>query len=662
MSMFIIALLLILAGGTASLFAGRRSTLASFLAVLGTFAGSAAGLFVSIKILLLQGATTFNLSWQVPGGEFSLAMDPLSACFLLPIFVLSPLCALYGAGYLAEEGKHRTLGPQWFFFSVLVVAMALVVTAANGLLFVAVWELMSLSSFFLVAFDHQLPAVRRSAWTYLLACHVGAACLFALFLLAGQICGSLQFSAFGALQQIGPGLALTLFLLAVIGFGTKAGLFPLHVWLPDAHPAAPSHVSALMSGVMVKTGIYGILRVLTLLPTAPVWWGGLLAGCGIIGAVYGIALATQQRDVKRCLAYSTVENVGIIFLGLGVGLAANSAGLPQIATLALAGGLLHVWNHALFKGLMFLGAGSLLHATGTRDMNLMGGLLRKMPIAGGLIIGGSLAIAALPPFNGLVSEWLIYLGMLQAGQAVSGFWGLFPYLLVGLLGLTGALAVIAFTRIVGIALLGESRSEAARHAHEASPLITLPQGLLLAGCLLIGLLPQTAIGLLAGPIAQLLHGGAAVPLEVAGTLGSLGRWGASLILLLGLAWLLLQFLRSKRPVAAAATWGCGFSFPSSRISYTAEAYGEMTRHLLPRVLQPEVGAVLPRGLFPTAASLTQRSVDPVLQKFFYPVFHWLAERCVHLRWLQQGKLPIYVLYIFLCCAVLITWSVIEGRI
>lgn len=661
MSMFILALLLILSGGTASLFAGRKSILASLLAVIGTFAGSAMGLVISAKILFLQGATTFSLSWQVPGGEFSLAIDPLSACFLLPIFVLSPLCALYGAGYLADEGKERILGPQWFFFCVLVVAMALVVTAANGLLFVAVWELMSLSSFFLVAFDHQLPVVQRSAWTYLLACHVGAACLFALFLLAGQICGSLEFSAFGVLQQVGPGLALTLFVLAVIGFGTKAGLFPLHVWLPDAHPAAPSHVSALMSGVMVKTGIYGILRVLTLLPIAPVWWGGLLAGCGIIGAVYGIALATQQRDVKRCLAYSTVENVGIIFLGLGLGLAANSAGLPQIAALALAGGLLHVWNHALFKGLMFLGAGSLLHATGTRDMNLMGGLLRKMPLAGGLIIGGSLAIAALPPFNGLISEWLIYLGMLQTGQAVSGFWSLFPYLLLGMLGLTGALAVVAFTRIVGIALLGEPRSEAAQHAHEASLLMTLPMGLLLGGCLLIGILPQASLSLLDGPIAQLLHSNATASPAAAGPLSRLGCWSAMLMLVLAVVWLLLGYLRKKRPTATEATWGCGFRFPSPRMSYSAEAFGEMTQHLLPRVIQPEVEAVVPQGLFPTAASITQRSVDPALKKFFYPGFHWLAERCVHLRWLQQGKLQVYLFYIFVCCAVLIAWSVIEGR-
>lgn len=662
MSTFIFALLLISAGGTAALFAGRRSRLASFLAVAGTIAGSALGLFVSINILLQQGVITFSQNWQIPGGEFSLTIDPLSACFLLPIFVLSPFCALYGAGYLADEGQHRLLGAQWFFFSLLVAAMALVVTAANGLLFVAVWELMSLSSFFLVAFDHQLPVVQRSAWTYLLACHIGAACLFALFLLAGHICGSLQFSAFGALRQVDPGLALTLFLLAVIGFGTKAGLFPLHVWLPDAHPAAPSHVSALMSGVMVKTGIYGILRVLTLLPTAPVWWGGLLAGCGIIGAVYGIALATQQRDIKRCLAYSTVENVGIIFLGLGVGLAANSAGLPEIAALAVAGGLLHIWNHALFKGVMFLGAGSLLHATGTRDMNLMGGLLGKMPLAGGLIIGGSLAIAALPPLNGLVSEWLIYLGMLQTGQAVSGFWGLLPYLLVGMLGLTGALAVVAFTRIVGIALLGEPRSAAAHDAHDASLLMSLPMGLLLAGCLLIGLFPQASINLLQGPIAQLLQNKGAAPLAVAGALGTLGRWGALLLLLLGVAWLLLRVLRQKRPAVTGSTWGCGFNFPTPRMSYTAEAYGEMTRHLLPRVIQPEVEAVLPEGLFPVSARIAQRSIDPALQRFFYPGFHWLAERCVHLRWLQQGKLPVYLFYIFICCAVLIAWSVIEGRI
>ncbi len=661
--MLILALLIILAGGSAALLAGRRTALAASLAVGATVIGSLLGLWSAVSILLGHTASlSTTLPWPVPGGRMALALDPLSAFFLVPIFLLSPLCAIYGAAYLKGEGAHRSLGPQWFFFNGLVAAMALVVTAANAVLFLAAWEIMSLASFFLVAFDHQRPEVRRAAWTYLLACHLGGACLFALFLLAGQFCGSLDFADFAPLATAGAGLALMLFLLALIGFGTKAGLLPLHVWLPDAHPAAPSHVSALMSGVMVKTGIYGILRVLTWLPLPPAWWGILLAVLGILGALFGIAMAVLQGDIKRCLAYSTVENVGIIFLGLGLGLYGVGEGLPGIAALGFAGGLLHLWNHALFKGLMFLGAGSLVHSTGTRDLSRMGGLLRRMPMTATLLIGGSLAIAALPPLNGLVSEWLIYLGLLQAGLLYGSYAGLVPLLMVGLLGVTGALAMVVFTRLVGIALLGEPRSPASAAAHEAPLAMTLPMQVLLAGCLAIGLFPQAAGRLLTGPL-QILAPGASLPLnELFGPLARLGRWGGLLLLGLAAAGLLMAWLQKVRPSARAATWGCGFAFPSARMSYTAVAFAELAQsRLLPAVLRPEIEQFSPQGLFPVPGRLQQTSRDPLLSRCFQPLFTYLGDRAVRLRWLQQGRLPIYLLYIFLTCVVLMVWSILAER-
>ena len=660
MNLLFAALLLLPLGALLSTFCGRRATLASW---------SGAGTVVVAGLLVLVAAgsclwygtdTLLRLPWSVPVGEFALHLDPLAAAFVLPIALLSVVCAIYGAGYLHHEGAHRSLAPHWFFFNLMVAAMLLVVTAANAVLFLCAWEIMTIASFFLVAWDHHLAEVRRAAWLYLLAAHCGLMLLLAFFVQAAQQCGSFNFADFAPLAQLSPSLATLFFLLVLFGFGVKAGLFPVHIWLPDAHPAAPSHVSALMSGVLIKTGIYGIVRVLTWLPPAPVWWGWLMAVLGIVGALYGIAMASLQRDIKRCLAYSTIENVGIIFLGLGLALVAAAQGQTGLALLAGTGSLLHLWNHALFKGLMFLGAGSLLHATGTRDMNLMGGLLKRLPVTGLLWIGGSLAISALPPFNGLVSEWLIYLSLIQAGLQTPGFAALAPLLLVGLLGLVGALALLTFVRLIGISLLGEPRSPQAEHAHEANSLMLAPMGLLLAGCLLIGLFPAQVVELLHGPLAALLHQSPPAPLRV--PLTSFGHWNLLLLALLLVLGLWLRHLRLTRPLAETGTWGCGYGFIRPRMAYTAEGFSELIfRRVLPSYFRPKVEGGQVEGLFPVTGNLSQTSLDPVLTRHWQPLFFWVAERSQRLRWLQQGQLPIYLLYMFAISTLLLMWSLWAGQ-
>jgi formate hydrogenlyase subunit 3/multisubunit Na+/H+ antiporter MnhD subunit len=613
----------------------------------------------ALQVLLGGQSYQLSLPWPVPGGEFALLMDPLAAFFILPISVLSLVCALYAVPYMRQEGIRRSLGPHWFFFNLMVMAMLLVVTAANAVLFVAAWELMTISSFFLIAWHHKQAAVRQAAWLYLLAAHLGMVLLLALFLFVGSYCGSLNLGDFSQLAKLPPDTASFLFLLALFGFGVKAGLFPVHIWLPDAHPAAPSHVSALMSGVLIKTGIYGLLRVLSWLPPAPAWWGWLLAALGAAGAVYGISLAAQQRDIKRCLAYSTVENIGIILLGIGFGMVATAEGHPTFALLAYAGGLLHLWNHALFKGVMFLGAGALVHATGTRDMNRMGGLLRRMPLTGLLWIGGSLAIGALPPFNGLVSEWLIYLSLARAGTVEAGFLSLAPLLLFGLLGLVGALALITFSRLVGICLLGEARDRTTADAHDAAPAMLVSMGILLAGCLTISLYPQGALALLSSPLSGVARG--PVDSRIGNAVAPLGQ--GALIILAGLILFaaVLTWLRRRRPVAKAATWGCGYQFPSSRMAYTGEGYAELAaKHLLPTFMTPEVTRENVRELFAAPAHIAQHSTDVVLTRILHPLFFGLAERCQRLRWLQQGQLSIYLLYIFITSALLLAWSLWAG--
>jgi NADH:ubiquinone oxidoreductase subunit 5 (subunit L)/multisubunit Na+/H+ antiporter MnhA subunit len=373
-------------------------------------------------------------------------------------------------------------------------------------------------------------------------------------------------------------------------------------------------------------------------------------------------MAAVQTDVKRCLAYSTVENVGIIFLGLGLGLYGVGKGLPGVAALGFAGGLLHLWTHALFKGLLFLGAGSLLHGTGTRELSRMGGLLRRMPVTASVMIAGSLAIMALPPLNGLVSEWLVYLGLLRAGMLTGGFGGLAPLLLVGLLGVTGALAVVVFTRLVGIALLGEPRSQAAADAHESPWAMTLPMALLLAGCVALALAPQVAGRLLLGPVSALAPTVVLPSAELLDQLARLGRYAALILVVLGAVALLLGWWQRLRPSTRTATWGCSFAFPTPRMSYTAVAFAEFAQnHLLPTALRPEVDRRHLNGLFPVGGSLQQTTRDPLLTRWFQPAFTSLGNRAVRLRWLQQGRLPVYLFYIFLTCIVLMAWSILADR-
>lgn len=367
MSFLLAALAILLASGLAALFRPARweqspvKASVSWMPAAGVLLAAALGLIPAVRVLLGAPALAFRHPWSVPGGEFFLELDALSAWFLMPILVLSAVTAIYGIEYLAPFAGKKSLGPTWLFFNLLVASMAVVVLAKNAVLFLVAWEIMALASFFLVTFEDERPEVREAGWIYLVATHLGTACVLAFFLLMGRETGTMDMTRWTVAGTAGPRVTGTLFLLAIVGFGTKAGFMPFHVWLPEAHPAAPSHVSALMSGVMIKTGIYGLLRALTCFGEPPLWWGWALIGIGLTSGILGVLFALAQHDLKRLLAYHSVENIGIIALGIGLGLIGVSAHLPALAVLGFGGGLLHVVNHALFKGLLFLGAGSVLH-------------------------------------------------------------------------------------------------------------------------------------------------------------------------------------------------------------------------------------------------------------------------------------------------------------
>jgi len=648
---------LLLSGGLVCAILGGRTAnrLGPAIAVVGAaLAGIAAG-----RVLWTGQESSLCLAWSVPFGSFCVTVDSLSAFFLLAIAVVCALSAVYGGEYLKTHLSRRNLGASWFFYNVLLAGMLLVVTARNGVLFLMAWELMSLSSFFLVMFEHEQAEVREAGWTYLVATHLGTAFLLALFVFLGWRNGTMDFDQF-ALPG-GANVAGMMFLLAVVGFGAKAGFAPLHVWLPEAHPAAPSHVSAVMSGVMIKTGIYGLLRVLTFLGPPPAWWGWTLLGIGGVSGIAGVLFALAQHDLKRLLAYHSVENIGIICLGLGLWLLGTSTGNSTLAALGLLGGLLHVWNHAIFKSLLFLGAGAVVHATGTRDMEKLGGLLKRMRHTGLSFLVGSAAISGLPPLNGFVSELLIYLGAFSAvasggptHAAVAGAVG------IGALAMIGGLAAACFAKVFGITFLGEPRSDAALAAHEAPGAMRAGFAPLAGLCVLIGLLGPLAVSAVSPAANQLLSNLApAAERDISsarGVLWHVSLAGAALAMLTIAFWALRRRLLTGRTVQSAGTWDCGYLAPTARMQYTASSFAWPIVGMFRWLLRPSLHRHLPSGLFPTRAGFESHTDDVVRRYGYAPLFGafgWLADR---LRWLQQGRNQLYVLYIALTLLILLLWN------
>ncbi|HOX07721.1 MAG TPA: proton-conducting transporter membrane subunit [Planctomycetota bacterium] len=665
MVIFLIAMGLMALGGLAAMAAGRSARAATALGAGSAAAGSALGLCAALSVLLEGGSRALAGAprWSMPGGALSLELDALSAFFLLPTLLLSGLAAIYGAEYLLAFRGRKNLGTAWFCFNALVVSMALVLTARNAILFLLAWETMALSSFFLVAFESEKPETRRAAWIYMVATHLGTACLLAMFvLMAARSGGSFEFGAMGALAGLSPAFAGLIFVLALVGFGTKAGFMPLHVWLPEAHPAAPSHVSAVMSGVMIKTGIYGLVRILAMLGHPPAWWGWTLVAIGATSGILGVLFALAQHDIKRLLAYHSVENIGIIALGLGLGLLGTSLGLPALAVLGFAGGLLHVLNHALFKGLLFLGAGSVLHGTGTREIDHLGGLMKRMPSTGIAFLVGAAAISGLPPLNGFVSEFLIYLGSFRTAAGGTGGWAAaVPAIAtIAALALIGGLAAACFAKAFGIIFLGEPRSRHAEGAHEAGAAMRLPMLTLAALCVLIGLCPLPVVGLM-GPMVGPLAGlsGPAAERALAGGSGPLAMLtvGAALLLaLLGMLVLLRRWLLAGRPVEETVTWDCGYARPTARMQYTASSFAQPLTAVFGIFLRTREKLRAPEGLFPSGAELSTDTPDACERGLFRPAFTGLAWLFGRLRVLQGGRVQIYVLYVVLTLLAILVWK------
>lgn len=658
MVLILLAVSILFLSGVLSLFLGRKALRATVVGVGGAVVGCSIGLISAVSVLWTGRVETLHLAWHVPLGSFFVQMDALSGFFLLCILGLSIAAALYGGAYLMAYRSRKNLGSSWFFFNLLVASMVMVVLAHNAVLFLLAWELMSLASFFLVTFEDEKESVREAGWTYLVATHLGTAFLLVLFLVLGRQAGSLDFDRFlAASGSISP-VAGVAFFLALIGFGTKAGFMPFHVWLPEAHPAAPSHVSALMSGVMIKTGIYGLLRALTFLGHPESWWGWVLIGIGLASGLGGVLFALAQHDLKRLLAYHSVENIGIIALGLGTGVLGLALNQTALAVLGLAGGLLHVLNHALFKGLLFLGAGAVIHATGTRNIEHLGGLIQRMPWTAAVFLTGSVAICGLPPLNGFVSEFLIYVGAF-AGIGVPGIsvWGAAT---IAGLAMIGGLAAACFTKAFGIVFLGEPRNDKAKHGHEVGWVMGAPMAVLALGCVAVGFLAPQAVAAMK-PIIQSLTG-----LEESDVAGSLSlaieplHWvvpasGIFVLMLCLLVWL-RHLLLAGRKVSLSGTWDCGYVRPTGRMQYTASSFAQPLTNMFGFLLRTRRRLEAPDGFFPEHAALHTETDDFFRQNLFRPAFRGIEWLLLRLHWLQQGRVQFYILYVAVTLLVLLVWN------
>jgi hydrogenase-4 component B len=653
-------------GVLGSLLSLRWERLANHVAFGSATLASLCGFMAALVALAGQSAVApaaFEL-WPslVPSLRLGVKLDALSAFFLLVVSVVGLALSIYSLGYARGFYGRKRVGLLGAFYNALLLATMLVFTADNALFFLVAWEIMALTAFCLVSFEHEQDEARSAGVFYFVMSHIGTGFLILGFLLLFQAAGGYGFDGFRACAKtMSDGPRNAAFVCFLIGFGIKAGIVPVHTWLPAAHPVAPSNVSAFLSGVLIKTGIYGLTRVFfDFLGAPPMWWGVTVLTLGTASAVLGVLYALMQHDLKRLLAYHSIENIGIILMGLGASLLFLHSHHPLLATLALIAGLYHTMNHAVFKALLFLGAGAVLHATGTRDMERMGGLGRRMPNTAFFFMVGAVAISALPPLNGFVSEWLTYQSLLQGfGSTTSLFRLLFP-LSGALLALTSALAAACFVKAFGITFLAQPRSEPAANAHEATPTMLLGQAILAAACLILGLFPAMFLGWLDPVTGQLIGERIADRLSLAtglvlsaavpdsGTVSTPGIAVSGLCLLLIPFGLWLIFARGAR-TRTGPTWDCGLQQLTPRMEYTATGFSKPIRMIFKALFRPrrEVQREYDYSPYFARTLRFETHVEEVFETRVYrPLKRLVLRLSRQMRALQAGSIQAYLIYIF----------------
>ena len=644
-----LAVALSLASSSVSMFTVRAPRLMRLLAMPLVSAAGVAAVVAGLSALWLGTAITSQLPLGLPWLPWRIRLDALSGFFLLVIGLVTMAAGIYGTTYARGLERGRDPLPALGGFTGLfITAMLLVVLADDAFLFMVAWELMSLASYFLVAFHHEQATNRRAALLYLIMAQVGGlAILLAFGVLAGYG-GGFSFESMRA-AGLPFGWAGVAFSLALVGFGMKAGLVPLHAWLPEAHPAAPSHISALMSGVMLKVAVYGFIRFVFDLIGGVHWqWGVAVLAVGSVSALMGVLYALMQHDLKRLLAYHSVENIGIIFIGLGLSLLFLGTGHTVLGVLGLVAALYHTLNHALFKGLLFLGAGAILHSAHERDLEHMGGLLRRMPWTGLCFLVGCVSISALPPFNGFVSEWLTFQTALQAWSLDSGVLRSLVPIVAATLALTGALAAACFVKVYGVAFLGRARSRHVRRARQVPAGMQVAQGMLAFLCLFFGVFPTSVVAVLDVVPVQLLghglpqaaaHGG----LWLTPVAPATASYSAPLVvLMLAAMGGLVAFIWRRgaaRRVRRCDPWDCGFARPTPRMQYTATAFAQPIRRVYAMLFHIEEGLeVQPDGVVRHFLRVGDRAWDLL----YAPVVSVVESAARRVARIQSGNVRIYL--------------------
>ena len=622
-------------------------------------AGAAVG--CALAAWALQGVFATPQALVLPLGlpdlPFHARIDALSAFFLLLLGAVAAGVSLFASGYL-RPGQGTSPGLQCLYYHVFLASMALVLIADDAYFFMVAWETMALASYFLVTSEHRHEEIRRAGYLYLLMAHIGA---IAILLCFGALQAGTGDYTFHNMRELQPGaeVATAAFLLALVGFGVKAGIVPLHVWLPEAHPAAPSPVSALMSAVMLKTAVYGMLRVSLDLIAFPLWWWGVVAlVLGLVSALGGIVFAAVQTDMKRLLAYSSIENIGLVFAGFGLTLIFRSFGMGTLAALALTATLYHCLNHAFFKSLLFLCTGSVLHATSERSLGKLGGLIHRMPWVAWCALVGSVAIAGLPPLNGFVSEWLLLQAFLLTPGLPQAYLNMLVPVAAAVVALTAALSGYVMVKFYGVVFLGQPRDACLAEAHDAGAWERTGLAWLAAMCIVLGLFPAAVIGLL-DPITRALtgHGMASLaqgwlflaPLQPERASYSALLFFAVTGLLVALTWLAVRAFYHGR-VRRAPPWDCGFPLQNARMQDSAEGFGQPVRHVFEPFFRVEQSAPAPADARP---SYTEVHDDRLWHWLYLPLARGADRLTGLVTFLQRGRISVYLSYSFATLLVLL---------